>query len=159
MKIIYNVNPLATRVEIDDDDRKKIYENIKDLWFDNEPEKALDYKSEHIKDLEDALLGDHHGDCIFTASSCVKCEAEGALEIETKVSDKEVNHAISGAFSLYNDIEKIYQYLASDPVKSKEWETCDPTGERWNASLQGWNVSRRRALEWLKKYHTEHGFT
>jgi hypothetical protein len=156
MKVIYHVNPLATYVEINEEDRKKIYESIKDIWF-KESEQAKDYKPEYVKVFEDALLGDHSGDCTLEACSCLKCWAEDALEIRT-ISNKDINHAIAGAFAEHKEIAKVYEYLESDPIKNKEWEKADPSGERWNASLERWNISRRNALNWLKEYHIEHGF-
>jgi len=113
MKIEYTINPLETRVLLDDADRKYLrlairleaaldaisYRDIRDKktspedverytgYLKHYDDKAYDEHPEkldaEVADYEAELQSGHLGDCVCFACTCAKCMAESLLGIDT----------------------------------------------------------------------------
>ena len=154
MKIIWNINPLATVIQLDE---QKDFDKLK-WWIKHD---NPDYTEEEIqKNIEmyvEALQDIHCGDCTYISGSCMKCQAEDYLDICTTAGmDKNVMSNIAYAFKHSQDI---YSFLENfNPIRNQDWERIDPTGEKWNSILPKWKEGAKHALLILQSYHKEHNF-
>jgi len=140
MEIIWNKNPLATVINIDDRDRELMRAKIKydELWSDvcrirfladpkwkrHDPEEAIkqiisidhrelnDRVDELMEYYESSLHQVHCGDCTCVAASCSKCSAEELLGIDTIAGlGKHEGAKLSGYFSKYAEIDEVLEAL------------------------------------------------
>jgi len=181
MDIIWNPNPLKTRVEIDDRDRQmmrlkiennflfgRLYDaytnvgrySIETLETDMEAhvDRMLSYAEKCLRSDEQ-----HCGDCTCVPASCGKCRAEGYLGIDTiEGLGKHEAGYISRSFIGGRTIEKALDYLENYEVGAETRETFITqhkyTEEQFAALAESWKKQADRAYEWLKNYGEEHGF-
>lgn len=150
MKIIWNENPLLTRVEMDDEDRRRLraavgaylnkYDDIRDA---KEGDRFTGYA---IKALEEE---EHCGDCTCVPASCEKCFAEEMLSIDTiKGCGKHQLYKIRDAFKDGVGITDAIARLEAYEPKA-EWEG-------WEAHVPRWKAEAKDALKWLCAYRDEH---
>lgn len=169
MKIIYQENPLKSKVELNHNDKKKLFSYIKQQEYKN----LLITKQYNNKSLIsntilnknahqtmllyiDALLNNHQGDCTCMSFSCTKCAAEYFFEIDTiKGLSKQCAHKIHTAFNLHEttSIEQAIQYLSIfsiDPEKfnTKSWK--DIGG--YEQYVPRWKQEQEQAYQWLINY-------
>jgi hypothetical protein len=170
MQIIYNQNPLATQIILDDHEKKELLykiqiEHLKDLLFDahffldkdlERTKEALDPKNyyddncefekscQHIFDYcIEELNREHAGDCTAIACSCSKCYVEQLLEIDTiKSMTKSTGSIIQGAFKKNETIEDALNYLQVREFDSK------------STYIEIYKKQRITAIEWLQAYKT-----
>lgn len=172
MKIIYNQNPLATQVILDESEKKELLYKIqiqylKDLLFDAHffmdkdlervketlnPKNYYDDNSQFNESCQHTFnyciqqLNSHHaGDCTAFACTCTKCYAEDFLGIDTiKGMSKANGSIIEGAFKKYSTIEDVLNYLQNYQIDAKDKYT-EIYRQQVNSSI-----------EWLSQYKTIH---
>lgn len=152
MKTVYTQNPLRSYVEMNEEEKIELKEKLYHHWLVewDEPEDSARKWTEHqYPYMLDALtLGEEHfGDCIKVCGSCVKCQAEDVLGINTTEGLGSLYY-ISAAFSDGREtIEEAISYL-SIPIESHE-EWHEPR-------IDMWNQQRLSALNGLIKYRIKH---
>jgi hypothetical protein len=119
----------------------------------------LDVDSEEVLDYIHYLNIEHMGDCTCVPCSCMRCNAEEMLDINTiKGLGKHQANKVQGAFG--KDGERtIEEAIASLEVKP-EYKKPDtwPDSVGYEIHIPRWESERLSAIEWLKKYKEEHGF-
>ena len=178
MKIIYAQNPLATRVELDDNDRKTLATNIRidemqnlicELGFFAEEGEHFDiervrtsYKNYlstsdeslenrvkmRVKECEEELLSTHCGDCTCVACSCMKCWSEQFLEIDTTKGLGKHEGSI---------IESVFRnktISCKDAIIVLEEGAIQMPAKNAQHHVK-WLQDHLSALEWLKAYEKE----
>ena len=175
MKIIYAQNPLATRVELDDSDRKTLETNIRideleniiaEMGFHSEEGQYFDiekvrntYKEylstgdesfskrvkERAKECEEELLSTHCGDCICVACTCMKCWAEQFLGIDTTKGLGKYEG------SIIEDLFRNKNISCKDAIKHLEKNPIQLMANHAENHVK-WLQHRLNALEWLKNY-------
>lgn len=165
MKIIYDQNPLKTKIFLDDNEKFKFLHNIlKNLmtWNTN-LNQIEDIEKRMNDDFETLILelenGIHSGDCTCIPMSCLKCEAEGYAEVNTlqNLTKNMASHLVDAFFpnDCENNIDQAIEYLKIPiPEKpNKVWEN-NPWG--WSNNRVRWNIERTNALNWLLDYKNSH---
>lgn len=151
MKIIWNQNPLRTRVELAQEDKEKVYENLfKDNldWYDT-PEEAKEEADRlypyFIDELESGYM--HMGDCTCVATACTKCWAESYLGINTiEGASKDILHAVDQAFrqkGIETTEQAVHWMIQNPPIGS--WEGSEKYHDLWRQN-------QMKAVEWLEEY-------
>jgi hypothetical protein len=161
MKITWTENPLETRVELDEADKKLLFAKLKAEYledlifsahFELKSEKAVD---ELVADYTQELLSKHIGDCTCVPCSCTKCRAESLLEIDTirglgKHSSYKIDSAFSGGVSIDEAVRRLENYQPTYDPNSK-WPRSD-----WEQHVPRWIEEGKRARAWLVAYRDEH---
>lgn len=101
----------------------------------------------------------HLGDCTCVPCSCIRCQVEEALGIDTiKGLGKHSARKIEGAFGKDGNktIDEAIATLERRPDYTKPETWPDSVG--WDVHIPRWEKEREAALVWLKKYKEEHGF-
>ncbi len=159
MKITWTPNPLRSIVELDDADRWWLREAMQE---DHGAQVNTAWLNEAHASYEAALRDTHDGDCLCIPSSCLKCQAEGYLGINTtpglgKHLASKINFAFGEAFS--SDRERtldeaiaVLSHYNPEPT-SPMW---DGRHDLWDACLPRWMEEAGRALAWLVGYRTLH---
>jgi hypothetical protein len=192
MNIIWNQNPLATVITLDDRDRKLLRakleaddllsrvvgarmelepesrEWIGKLWrerhgrdrtLDDSVQEALSRLTlddeawskeldEYAVAHEAELRKPHNGDCTCVPCSCMKCRAEGLLDLDTiKGLGKHEAHYIQSAFMGSSTLDGAIKWLAAHkPAVDAGWE---------GPYLERWAQEARTAHQWLVQYRTD----
>jgi hypothetical protein len=176
MTIIYNENPLATQVILDEYEKKELWFKIKiqelqdslgvtrlylkeGKYFSIEkarervneiaPEDTLDKRVDNIVEIYiEELQKNHCGDCTCFAATCEKCCAEHLLGINTIPGlSKYSAHAISGKFTKGIGIDQVIEELANY-ILSATWE-------HWEKWAPKWKEDAQKAHDWLVNYKKE----
>lgn len=193
MNIIWNQNPLATVIELDDQDRKllrakleaeDLLERVVGARMELDPEHrewiGKIWRSQHGRertvedsvqealsrltledvawtpeldqdaaDLEAELRKSHDGDCTCQPCSCLKCRAEGLLDVDTiKGLGKHEALYIQMAFKEASTLNSAIEWLACYvPTVKAGWE---------GPYLERWGQEAKRAGQWLVQYRTDH---
>jgi len=154
MKIIWNENPLATVVQLDDSDRQTLKAKLKA----DEPD--IDDLDEQAAMYEAELARSHGGDCTCFPVSCPKCYAEGLLGVDTIAGlDKHEGAAIAYAFHpLEGGAPNLAEVLESlrnhNPVKGPAWKRF--SDDAFQRHVPRWKEEARRAYEWLVAHLARH---
>lgn len=194
MKITYNKNPLNTIVELDENEKIKLWQKIKieqmeellsdvhfyleegeyfnlerakkaadiDYYFSETEEKSkMDKHCDMCLDYYiEALSSSHAGDCTCVASSCMKCIAEGLIDICTMPSrSKSSAYRIDNAFGKNNEntIEQAIENLANHDINPADYES-----EGWKTAggheqyIEKWADETKVAHDWLVDYKNTH---
>lgn len=119
----------------------------------------ISVESDEILNLIKAVDYPHCGDCICLPCSCLRCQVEEMLGIDTiKNLGK---HPASKIYSTFNkesvktiddaifDLEKEIAYKKPD-----KW----PEAVGYEVHIPRWEAERKSAVEWLKAYKQEHRF-
>lgn len=177
MKIIYEQNPLRSKVELTELDlinmRHKIkldelYNEIFEAYYkvndldavkksledlinsEEDPESKINKRVERYMSyhVDELTLGyEHSGDCTKVCCSCTKCLAEDCLGVDTLEGLKGL-HYISGAFSKERTkLDQAIDNLKQSVEYNEDWH--QPHIERWEAE-------RKAALDSLIKYKQKH---
>lgn len=113
----------------------------------------LDIESEEVKRYFSYINYSHMGDCVCVPCSCIRCQVEDMLDINTlKGLGKHSARKIEGAFGK-NGSKTIDEAIAS----LEEVPSYDEYKE-YAMHIPRWENERLFAIEWLKKYKEEHGF-
>lgn len=177
MKIIYDQNPLKSRVELSDHDLsamrnklklEEIYNYIFDSYYkatdldkvksaledlinsEEDPDSKINKRVEQLMSyyVAELTLGyTHSGDCTKVSCSCTKCAAEDALGIDT-VEGLKCLHYISSAF-IKNDttIDEAIENLTKSAEYTEEWH---------KPHIGRWESERKASLESLVSYKNKH---
>lgn len=158
MNIIWNPNPLATVVELNDTDREMLVryiqnERYSDILCDIEMGIAdgkitsldeahlqakkweeiceLNIDCDMVKTFEEELKQGHMGDCTCVPCSCLKCHAEYALGICTIAGLG--NHEASAVQSAFGDSnEKTIEQAIEFLQKEIRYEDRHPSWEKYS---------------------------
>jgi hypothetical protein len=146
MKIIWNENPLRTQVFLDEKEKEEFKEKIKNDLNEYGEQYREELYEEYVKEIEE---GEHDGDCVCSPMSCLKCNAESLLSINTiKGLSKYSAAIISTVFRHDKDaIEELRVKFSKEHKEFKEW---------WIPHIDRWNKEREEAIEWLLAYKKEH---
>lgn len=169
MKIIYHENPLTSKVELNHNDKKKLFSQIKQQEYKNLlitkqyknklqiSNTTINKNAHHTMLLYiDALLNNHQGDCTCVSFSCTKCAAEYVLDINTiKGLTKQCANKIHTAFNQHKDtsIEQAIQYLSTFSIDAEKFNTKawkDIGGHE--QYVPRWKQEQEDAHQWLINY-------
>jgi hypothetical protein len=186
VKIVHEPNPLESRVEIDEDDRrilrlKLIIEDCQDrlgtaafgldegrldldgvreaVAWDTWAGEAFDARiEERLRLVEQELAGIHVGDCTCQPCSCSKCWAESLLGIDTiEGLGKHQGHKISSAFSA-SLTPSFSQVIAG----LEDYRPVRGNGwekfpqEDFDRYIPRWTMEAYQAAAWLRDYAGRH---
>lgn len=101
----------------------------------------------------------HFGDCTCFACSCIRCQIEDMIGINTIAGlGKHQANKVLGAFGKEGDrtIDEAIESLEKDRdyVKPDNW----PDSVGYEVHIPRWENERITAIAWLNKYKEEHGF-
>lgn len=119
----------------------------------------LTAESEDIQAYFDYLDTEHMGDCTCVPCSCIRCQVEYMLGINTIAGlGKHSAGKVYGAFGKNGDktLDEVIAILEADKeyIKPDTW----PDKVGWDVHIPRWESERKSAVEWLKKYKEEHNF-
>ena len=111
------------------------------------------------KDYISYIDDQHFGDCICFACSCIRCQIECMLGIDTlKGLGKHQANKVLDAFGKEGNrtIDEAIESLEKDRdyVKPDNW----PDSVGYEVHIPRWENERITAIAWLNKYKEEHGF-
>lgn len=186
MNIVWNENPLATVIELDEREKATLRDRImidelKTMLVGAKMDLEAGKPDEALKELGDlesvaeevdrqypwmveAFSSYHVGDCTCWPSACVKCHAEGHLGICTiEGLGKHAGNWIDGAFDRKNGqdkrtLDEAIEYLAThDPDRDAGADSWKHKHpETWASCQPRWRAEIKAAHEWLVQYRKEH---
>lgn len=180
MKIIYNQNPLASTIELNDYEYEILRLKIKIDMLENKMVEANMYLNEHRFDLEaakqtvdlhfldepssfnaelertftylkDELTGVHSGDCTCFPCSCCKCAVEDMLEIDTL--DKAGKHVLNKVNHVFDQPGVL---TCDDAITWLESHEVEIPEAKMLPYFEGWKQTRLKAIAYLKNYSLTH---
>ena len=185
MNIIYQPNPLATIVELDDHDREvlklkliinDVNETFVEAYFhltegknynpsaakklllcDDDLEEKQSAKATRLLNIcQSELRKAHVGDCICVPCSCVKCYAESFLGINT-IKDLRKHEAshINSAFNSGKTLDEVIKHLENYADAPKPGWAATRP-ELYESSLPRFLQEATAAAIWLKEYSAAH---
>lgn len=134
-------------------------EDVKDIasgWADI---CNLTIESERIQAIISYANMEHMGDCICVPCSCMRCQVEEMLGINTlKGLGKHPASKVQGAYGKDGSktIDEAIAILATDREYRKPDTWPDSVG--YEKYIPRWENERLSAVVWLKAYKEEHGF-
>lgn len=155
MKILWSNNPLATVVELDENDKELLLKaNIEHLTDalqgvnmflqDGKPKRLTGH-------FVEALTGWHAGDCTSHPATCVKCHSEDILGFSTIDGlSKSMGHHL---FKFFHENENATIYQAIEHFKHYK---PTATWDGWEQYADRWKQDAERLYYWLIKYQVEH---
>lgn len=177
MKIIYNQNPLKTKVGLSELDLANMRNKLKIEQIYNEIFESY-YKVDNIdtikltleilidsEDNEDSKINkeverlisyyvqeltqgySHLGDCTKVCCSCTKCNAEDTLGINTLEGLVCLSYIDSAFDKPDTTLSQAIENLSSPSKSTEDWHA---------PYIDSWNIQRIAALESLKKYRDKH---
>lgn len=136
---------------------EEIYKKVEG-WGEICNMKADDEEVElYVSELQNAM---HMGDCVRQPCSCIKCDAEVALGINTLEGlGASSAHKILMAYSGDRDMHQAIEYLKA-PYRYEDRHQCwkDTDEETYMKHTVSWEIEKKRALTWLLDYKERHGF-
>lgn len=138
MRLTYTENPLATKVELEENEKAMLYEKCRynhldeyvtrlhykahygdgvkkedlsfDEWLGDKADAAIQQHYDVL--LEELATGVHVGDCTSCPCSCLKCYTEDMLSICTlPAGGKTMNYYIQQAFRIHDTIDAAITWL------------------------------------------------
>ena len=113
---------------------------------------------EQMAFYEEALQKEHEGDCVCLPFTCAKCLAEGWLGVNTLkgLSQESASH-LRRQFKA-TDPESLPAVIALlenyEPIRGGTWLAFPE--HHFDAHRPPWRAEAAEALQWLRKYQTEH---
>lgn len=122
----------------------------------------LEIDSEEVQMYIYGLSTPHMGDCTCVPCSCIRCQVEEMLGINTLQGlGKHQAYKVQGAFGkegsksideAINSLNKPYT------IENRSDSYRDYSEEDYNNLLVRWNSERESAIRWLQQYRERHGF-
>lgn len=119
----------------------------------------MEVDSEQIQCYISYLNTEHMGDCTCVPASCIRCQVEDMLGINTiKGLGKHQANKVQSAFGKDGNktIDDAIASLEETPSYKKPDTWPDSVG--YDVHIPRWESERVSALKWLKAYKEEHGF-
>lgn len=116
-------------------------------------------ESEEVVTFLSYLDTPHMGDCTCVPCSCIRCQVEDALGVDTlKGLGKHSARKVEGAFGRDGSlsIDEAIANLEKTPDYNKPDTWPDSVG--WDVHIPRWEIEREAALKWLKQYKETHNF-
>lgn len=119
----------------------------------------LDVDSEEVQNYISYLDTGHMGDCTCVPCSCMRCQVEEMLGINTiKGLGKHQASKVQGAFGKDGSrtIDEAIASLDATPEYKRSPTWPDSVG--YDIHIPRWESERKSAAAWLRRYKEEHGF-
>lgn len=141
MKIIYKPNPLATIVELDEQEQEAFREKLSKL--DEDSTIRYDYGI-------NALKGKHDGDCVCEPMTCLKRYIEELLGIDT-LAPFPGKHELNYVRYAFDDKDT----TIDEALEKLRTYKPNATWEGWEVYAERWIGETKRAYEYLLNYKKE----
>lgn len=119
----------------------------------------LTVDSENIQCHISSLEIEHLGDCTCFPCSCIRCQVEDMLGINTiKGLGKHSARKVMNAFGKDGNATIDEAIACLEKVPSYEKPETWPDAVGYSTHIPRWETEREAAVKWLKNYKIEHGF-